>query len=217
MWPTVSRLDDVHGDRNLVCSCEPIEVLPGPRLQAPGSWLRLRPMSPGPGWPRTPHSTPGLTPQAVAAGRPSPTLGARRRLPRPLPCSRCVWSGPDHPVASCISCLCPAPCCTHRTLCSAPMCRPHVVPGLSPEERVTKSSAACPLAASCSHPPWRAASYRLRTGLEAAEMTTHRCKWWARYWRGLCRRRSTVEWPRCHVGRPSHVRLLPGHWQAQTA
>ena len=28
MWPTVSRLDDVHGDRNLVCSCEPIEVTP---------------------------------------------------------------------------------------------------------------------------------------------------------------------------------------------
>merc|ERR550537_1776560 len=23
MWPTVGRLDDVHGDRNLVCTCEP--------------------------------------------------------------------------------------------------------------------------------------------------------------------------------------------------
>merc|ERR1719247_4017274 len=26
MWPTVGRLDDVHGDRNLVCSCEPMEA-----------------------------------------------------------------------------------------------------------------------------------------------------------------------------------------------
>ena len=24
-WPTVSRVDDAYGDRNLVCSCEPIE------------------------------------------------------------------------------------------------------------------------------------------------------------------------------------------------
>jgi glycine dehydrogenase len=26
MWPTVGRLDDVHGDRNLVCTCEPMEA-----------------------------------------------------------------------------------------------------------------------------------------------------------------------------------------------
>jgi len=24
-WPTVNRIDDVYGDRNLVCSCPPIE------------------------------------------------------------------------------------------------------------------------------------------------------------------------------------------------
>jgi glycine dehydrogenase len=24
-WPTVTRIDDAFGDRNLVCSCEPIE------------------------------------------------------------------------------------------------------------------------------------------------------------------------------------------------
>jgi glycine dehydrogenase len=24
-WPTVGRLDDLHGDRNLMCSCPPIE------------------------------------------------------------------------------------------------------------------------------------------------------------------------------------------------
>ncbi|MGA1279377.1 MAG: hypothetical protein ACO3YA_03635, partial [Candidatus Nanopelagicaceae bacterium] len=26
-WPTVGRIDGVFGDRNLVCSCEPIESL----------------------------------------------------------------------------------------------------------------------------------------------------------------------------------------------
>jgi glycine dehydrogenase len=26
-WPTVSRIDDVHGDRNLVCSCPTVEEL----------------------------------------------------------------------------------------------------------------------------------------------------------------------------------------------
>merc|ERR1711918_199215 len=26
MWPTVGRLDDVHGDRILVCTCEPREA-----------------------------------------------------------------------------------------------------------------------------------------------------------------------------------------------
>ena len=24
-WPTVSRVDDAYGDRNLVCACEPID------------------------------------------------------------------------------------------------------------------------------------------------------------------------------------------------
>ena len=24
-WPTVGRVDNVHGDRNLVCSCPPLE------------------------------------------------------------------------------------------------------------------------------------------------------------------------------------------------
>lgn len=24
-WPTVNRVDNAYGDRNLVCSCEPIE------------------------------------------------------------------------------------------------------------------------------------------------------------------------------------------------
>jgi glycine dehydrogenase len=24
-WPTVNRIDDVYGDRNLICSCPPIE------------------------------------------------------------------------------------------------------------------------------------------------------------------------------------------------
>ncbi|QUJ07504.1 hypothetical protein KCP70_06615 [Salmonella enterica subsp. enterica] len=27
-WPTVKRLDDVYGDRNLFCSCVPIRRLP---------------------------------------------------------------------------------------------------------------------------------------------------------------------------------------------
>ncbi len=26
-WPTVGRIDGAYGDRNLVCSCEPIEAL----------------------------------------------------------------------------------------------------------------------------------------------------------------------------------------------
>ena len=26
-WPPVSRIDNVSGDRNLVCSCPPIEAL----------------------------------------------------------------------------------------------------------------------------------------------------------------------------------------------
>jgi glycine dehydrogenase len=25
LWPTVNRIDDVYGDRNLICSCPPIE------------------------------------------------------------------------------------------------------------------------------------------------------------------------------------------------
>jgi len=25
-WPTVSRIDDAYGDRNLICSCEPIQA-----------------------------------------------------------------------------------------------------------------------------------------------------------------------------------------------
>jgi len=25
-WPSVSRVDDAHGDRNLVCSCLPMEA-----------------------------------------------------------------------------------------------------------------------------------------------------------------------------------------------
>ena len=25
-WPTVSRIDDVYGDRNLVCTCPPVEA-----------------------------------------------------------------------------------------------------------------------------------------------------------------------------------------------
>ena len=25
-WPTVSRVDNAHGDRNLICSCPPIET-----------------------------------------------------------------------------------------------------------------------------------------------------------------------------------------------
>jgi len=25
VWPTVSRVDDIYGDRNLVCSCPPME------------------------------------------------------------------------------------------------------------------------------------------------------------------------------------------------
>jgi len=24
-WPTVNRIDDVYGDRNLICSCPPVE------------------------------------------------------------------------------------------------------------------------------------------------------------------------------------------------
>ena len=24
-WPTVRRVDDAYGDRNLICTCEPIE------------------------------------------------------------------------------------------------------------------------------------------------------------------------------------------------
>ena len=34
MWPTVGRLDDVHGDRNLVCTCEPMEVCLATRLHS---------------------------------------------------------------------------------------------------------------------------------------------------------------------------------------
>ncbi|NBP12738.1 MAG: hypothetical protein EBV09_05470, partial [Actinobacteria bacterium] len=26
-WPTVGRVDGAHGDRNLVCACEPIESI----------------------------------------------------------------------------------------------------------------------------------------------------------------------------------------------
>ena len=26
-WPSVGRIDDAHGDRNLICSCPPIELL----------------------------------------------------------------------------------------------------------------------------------------------------------------------------------------------
>ena len=26
-WPSVSRVDDAYGDRNLVCSCQPIEAI----------------------------------------------------------------------------------------------------------------------------------------------------------------------------------------------
>jgi glycine dehydrogenase len=25
-WPPISRVNDVHGDRNLVCSCPPIDA-----------------------------------------------------------------------------------------------------------------------------------------------------------------------------------------------
>jgi len=24
LWPTVNRIDDVYGDRNLICSCPPV-------------------------------------------------------------------------------------------------------------------------------------------------------------------------------------------------
>ncbi|CAN0173636.1 unnamed protein product, partial [Hapterophycus canaliculatus] len=25
-WPTVGRVDNVHGDRNLICSCPPMDI-----------------------------------------------------------------------------------------------------------------------------------------------------------------------------------------------
>ena len=28
-WPTVGRIDDGYGDRNLVCTCDPIDLLHG--------------------------------------------------------------------------------------------------------------------------------------------------------------------------------------------
>ena len=31
-WPTVSRIDDVYGDQNLVCTCPPMEVYESPYL-----------------------------------------------------------------------------------------------------------------------------------------------------------------------------------------
>ena len=30
MWPTVARIDDIYGDRNLVCTCPPMEAYDSP-------------------------------------------------------------------------------------------------------------------------------------------------------------------------------------------
>jgi glycine dehydrogenase len=33
-WPTVGRIDNVYGDRNLVCSCPPLESYAEPATEA---------------------------------------------------------------------------------------------------------------------------------------------------------------------------------------
>ena len=32
LWPSVGRIDDVHGDKNLVCSCPPMDSYVSPNL-----------------------------------------------------------------------------------------------------------------------------------------------------------------------------------------
>ena len=32
LWPSVGRIDDVHGDKNLICSCPPMETYVSPNL-----------------------------------------------------------------------------------------------------------------------------------------------------------------------------------------
>jgi glycine dehydrogenase len=36
IWPTVSRIDDQYGDRNLICSCPPLELFTGEEEQSTG-------------------------------------------------------------------------------------------------------------------------------------------------------------------------------------
>jgi len=35
LWPSVGRIDDVHGDKNLVCSCPPMETYASPHVVNP--------------------------------------------------------------------------------------------------------------------------------------------------------------------------------------
>ena len=35
LWPAVGRIDDVHGDKNLVCSCPPMETYASPHVVNP--------------------------------------------------------------------------------------------------------------------------------------------------------------------------------------
>ncbi len=32
LWPSVGRIDDVHGDKNLVCSCPPVDTYVSPNV-----------------------------------------------------------------------------------------------------------------------------------------------------------------------------------------
>ena len=34
-WPPVGRVDNVYGDRNLICSCLPLEAFSEPAIAAP--------------------------------------------------------------------------------------------------------------------------------------------------------------------------------------
>ena len=35
LWPSVGRIDDVHGDKNLICSCPPMESYESPHIVNP--------------------------------------------------------------------------------------------------------------------------------------------------------------------------------------
>ena len=35
LWPSVGRIDDAHGDKNLVCSCPPMETYVSPHVVNP--------------------------------------------------------------------------------------------------------------------------------------------------------------------------------------
>ena len=35
LWPSVGRIDDVHGDKNLVCSCPPMDTYASPHVVNP--------------------------------------------------------------------------------------------------------------------------------------------------------------------------------------